>query len=68
MRKEFRGLGIINLWDLNSALLIKWWWKSFDEPGHKWVSLISHNYWSVAGWWFDECINGGSYSPFWKRL
>jgi len=40
MRKEFGGLGIINLQDFNSALLINW--KLFYELGRKWASLISH--------------------------
>ena len=50
--KEFGGLGIINLRDFNTTttLLINWWWKLFDELGHKCTLLISHNYCLVTGW------------------
>jgi len=27
MCKKFGGLGIINLRDFNTALLLKWWWR-----------------------------------------
>ena len=34
-RKEFGGLGIINLQVFNMALLLRWWWKLFEEQGRK---------------------------------
>ena len=67
-RKKFGGLGIINLRDFNRAILVKWWWKLFDELGSKWVSLLSHSYRSSTGWLSDKNINEGFASLFWKGL
>ena len=66
-RKEFEGLGIINIWDFNTALLLNWWWKLFDKSRHKWAPLIFHSYRPSTGWWSDRCIDEGS-SSFWKGL
>ena len=56
-RREFESLGVINLRDFNMALLLKWWWKLFDDRTHKWAMLISQNYCPITGWWSDQQIN-----------
>jgi len=56
-RKEFGGLGIINLWDFNKALLLKWWWKLFDDQKRIWAKLISQSYRPSSGWWSERYIN-----------
>ena len=66
--KEFDGLGVITLRDFNNALLLKWWWKLFDEPIRKWATLMSHSYRPLTGWWSDRCINKTSASPLWKGM
>ena len=66
--KKFGGLGIINPWDFNTALLPTWWWKLFDELGRKWATLVSHSYRPLTGWWSDKCINVTFSSPFWKGV
>jgi len=67
-RKEFGGLGVINLRDFNRALLLKWWQRLFLEPGWKWASLISHNYGPRSGWWSGMPANSASSSSFWKGM
>ena len=66
--KELSGLRVINLRDFNNVLLLKWWWKLFDEPTRKWVMLLSHNYHPQTGWLSDICINKTSTSSFWKGI
>ena len=66
-QKEFGGLGFINLRDFNKALLLKWWWKLFDDPMRIWAMLVSQSY-PPSGQWPDRCINGAYSSPFWKGM
>ena len=66
--KKFGGLGIINLWDFYIAVLLKWWWKLFDDPTRKWVTIVSNIYQTKYGWWSDQCINEVSSSPLWKSM
>ena len=65
-RKEFGGLGIINLRDFNKALLLKWWWKLFDDSKRIWTMLVSQSYRPSSGWWSEQCINRAS--SFWKGM
>ncbi|XP_078150904.1 uncharacterized protein LOC144546233 [Carex rostrata] len=45
LAKEYGGLGILDLRDMNQALLAKWWWK-FKDPTYRshWKTLICHIY------------------------
>jgi len=61
-------LGIINLRDFNTTLLLKWWWKLYLNPRRRWASLVAHSYRPVTGWWSDRCINNSSSSPLWKEM
>ncbi|XP_022007306.1 uncharacterized protein LOC110906491 [Helianthus annuus] len=38
--KDFGGLSIGNIRDLNLALLVKWWWRLKMEPENLWVKVI----------------------------
>ncbi|XP_035838151.1 uncharacterized protein LOC118485801 [Helianthus annuus] len=38
--KDFVGLGIGNIRDMNLALLAKWWWRLKTEPENLWVNVI----------------------------
>ena len=67
-RKEFEGLGVINLRDFNTTLFIKWWWKLFSNPANKWALLIAHQYHPLSSWWADKCISAASFSYFWRGL
>ena len=67
-RKEFRGLWVINLQDFNNVLLLKWWWKLFDDPNRKWETILSYNYRPLTEWWSDKCINKTFASPIWKGM
>jgi len=67
-RKEFGSLGVINLRDFNTTLLLKWWWKLLEDLSHKWASLVSHNHRPITGWRLDRCINEASSSLFWKGM
>ena len=43
--KEFGGLGILDLKQMNIALLMKWWWKSKDPLYRSaWKDMILHKY------------------------
>ena len=60
LAKEFGGLGILDLRDMNRALLAKWWWKFKDPTYHsKWKTLISHIY---------HLHTNTPISPFWKTI
>ena len=65
--KKFGGLGVINLRDFNTSLLLKWR-KLFDDPTRKWVMLVSHSYCPLTMWWCGRCINKASSSPSWKGV
>ena len=39
-KKEYGGLGVMNLRDMNRALLCKWWWKLYSHSSAKWTSFI----------------------------
>lgn len=43
--KEVGGAGVGSLWNLNLALLAKWWWKFKTSPQSLWAQIISgfHN-------------------------
>ncbi|KAJ0628056.1 putative RNA-directed DNA polymerase [Helianthus annuus] len=38
--KDFGGLGIGSIKDLNLALLLKWWWRLKMEPNQIWASVV----------------------------
>ncbi|KAJ0881016.1 putative RNA-directed DNA polymerase [Helianthus annuus] len=38
--KEFGGLGVGSIRDLNLALLVKWWWRLKMEPHQLWVQVV----------------------------
>lgn len=39
-KKEYGVLGVMNLRDMNRALLCKWWWKLYSHSSAKWTSFI----------------------------
>lgn len=39
--KEWGGLGISDLHLRNISLVLRWWWKSYDEPGSLWSMTVA---------------------------
>ena len=39
-KREFGGLGIVNLKEMNMALLGKWWWRSYSDCKGVWHMTI----------------------------
>jgi len=68
-RKEFGGLGVINLADFNNALLNKWMWKIFDDTDELyWPNLVLNNYYKGNK---ENVINGKhrrKSSYFWQGV
>ena len=60
LAKEFGGLGILDLRQMNIALLLKWWWK-FKDPTytHLWKDIIVYKYYA------DYPVTS---SNFWKEI
>ena len=58
--KDNGGLGILNLRDMNTALLLKWWWRFKDPTYHSnWKTLIQCIYYTN---------DNTSFSPFWADI
>ncbi|KAJ4804331.1 RNA-directed DNA polymerase (reverse transcriptase)-related family protein [Rhynchospora pubera] len=59
--KKNDGLGVLDIKDMNVALLMKWWWR-YKSPSFAslWKSLIQLKY--------NGSNNRSSYSPFWKMI
>lgn len=60
LAKEFGGLGILDLRQMNLTLLMKWWWK-FQDPSYQglWKTIITYKYYSSYNL---------PYSLFWKSI
>lgn len=57
--KEFGGLWILDLKQMNLALLMKWWWKYTDPLYHSaWKDMIVHKY----------STNTSQKSEFWTHI
>lgn len=61
--RKFGGMGISNLNMVNTALLIRWWWKAYQDPGSLWaitvcrlkakrLTVAGPRYWNVTGSFF----------------
>ncbi|KAK1285493.1 hypothetical protein QJS10_CPB20g00703 [Acorus calamus] len=44
LRKEDGGLGILDLRDMNEALLSKWLWRWLCQPEHTWATIVRDRY------------------------
>lgn len=47
--KKKEGLGIVNLREINSSLLMKWWWRYRVEEKALWRQVINSRYGVVGG-------------------
>ncbi|KAJ4747435.1 RNA-directed DNA polymerase (reverse transcriptase)-related family protein [Rhynchospora pubera] len=61
LRKEFDGMGILELGQMNISLLLKWWWK-LKSPNHQglWKTMIRTKY--------ENNRTLSKMSPFWKEI
>ncbi|KAK1282111.1 hypothetical protein QJS10_CPB22g00395 [Acorus calamus] len=55
LSKADGGLGVLDLCEMNNALLSKWLWRWINEPESQWVQETVSNAWTVEG-------SGGSWS------
>lgn len=67
MPKQYGGLGIPNLELRNIALLLRWWWKAYEEPETLWAMI------ATTLKWIGRYVNGPNYwevrgSFFWNQL
>ena len=61
LAKQYGGLGILDLRDMNNALLLKWWWKFKDNDYHSsWKTLIQFLYHGTTA--------PAYISPFWHEI
>ena len=63
--KDCGGLGLTNTKNMNIALLLKWVWKLFHNPGSIWHKLVSAKY-PEASDIFAATTHGGS--QFWQSI
>jgi len=66
-KKEFDDLGVLNLKDMNKALMCKWWWKLYSHSSAKWKSFIQvcRRRKRVR---FEGNLKSRKVSPFWKGI
>jgi hypothetical protein len=65
-KKEFVGLGILNLKDFNMALLASWGKRFFDSSDNDWKKTISYKYNVLSpNILWAKCGVG---STFWKSV
>ena len=64
--KDKGGLGIKDIKTFNTALLAKWRWEMFQQPGEPWARILVSKY---SGWRsLEEGKTGGHDSIWWKDI
>ena len=66
--KSLGGLGIKSLKTQNNALLMKWWFKLFNDVGRPWRSLILQIYYTSTTPGDPQLRCMKIASPFWKSV
>ena len=62
---ECGGLGLVNTKTMNTALMLKWIWKLYQEDGSIWHLIVKAKY-PEANNFLASPASGGS--PFWRSL
>lgn len=66
--KKDGGLGILDMGEMNLALLCKWWWRFIENPNKVVPRLITAKYGSRNRTWLGTPWNRSSTSKFYKDI
>ncbi|KAL7195827.1 hypothetical protein ACSBR1_035959 [Camellia fascicularis] len=66
--KKQGGLGIVNLKEMNSSLLLKWWWRYGEEDKALGKKIINSRHGAIGGSWLPKLEPSGRVSAVWNGI
>lgn len=58
----------MNLKEMKSSLLLKWWWRYGEEDKALWKKVINSRYGAIGGGWLPKLEPSGRVSAVWNGI